>query len=163
FDNYRALFSSGEVGRAFMSTLGFSVVVVTGSMSIGLGLALALNRPGTFTSFVRAAVFSAYVVSWVSVALLWLWLLDRQAGAFTHLTHALGLRAVDWLGDPGVAPYALAGVTIWKIAGYAMVLFLAGLQDVPRSLYEAAALDGAGALKRFVNVTWPLIRPTTAF
>src|SRR5262245_25858063 len=62
FENYQVLFASGEVGRAFMSTLGFSAVVVTGSMSLGLGLALALNRPGAFTSFVRAAVFSAYVV-----------------------------------------------------------------------------------------------------
>lgn len=162
-DNYATLFRSGEILRAFSTTLAFSMVVVAGSMALGLALALALNRKGPFAAFVRGAIFSAYVVSWVSVALLFMWLLDREAGALTHLVRAFGLRSPDWLGDPSVAPYALAGVTIWKIAGYSMVLFVAGLQDVPAQLYEAAALDGAGAIRRFSNVTWPLLRPTAAF
>ncbi|MEZ4226292.1 MAG: sugar ABC transporter permease [Polyangiaceae bacterium] len=162
-DNYRAILDSGLVGQALLSTTVFSVVVVLGSMSLGLALALALNRDGVFAAFVRGAVFSAYVISWVSVALLWLWVLDADAGAFTALLRALGLPTKNWLGDPSVALYTLAGVTIWKIAGYSMVLFLAGLQDIPRSLYEAAALDGAGPLSRFWRITWPLLRPTTAF
>jgi sn-glycerol 3-phosphate transport system permease protein len=162
-ENYRVLIESGEIYDAFVTTLSFSVVVVVGSMSIGLGLALALNRPGGFAEFVRGSIFSAYVVSWVSVALLWLWVLDSDAGVLTSMLRAVGLPTFDWLGDPKVALYTLALVTIWKIAGYAMVLFTAGLQDVPPSLIEAAALDGAGALDRFLNVTWPLLRPTTAF
>jgi ABC-type sugar transport system permease subunit len=162
-DNYRALFESGEVTRAFGTTLTFSVVVVLGSMTLGLGLALALNRPGPFAGFVRGAIFSAYVISWVSVALLWLWVLDSSAGVLSALVRGVGLTPLDWLGDPGVALYTLAGVTIWKIAGYSMVLFLAGLQDIPRSLHEAAALDGASAAQRFWHVTWPLLRPTAAF
>ena len=163
FDNYRALLESGELLDAFTTTLSLSVVVVIGSMALGLGLALALNRPGAFASAVRAAIFSAYVVSWVSVALLWLWVLDSSAGALTLTLRKLGIPTLDWLGNPRVALYSLAGVTIWKIAGYAMVLFVAGLQDIPRQLYEAAALDGAGAVRRFFNVTWPLLRPTAAF
>jgi ABC-type sugar transport system permease subunit len=112
---------------------------------------------------VRGAVFSAYVVSWVSVALLWLWVLDREAGALTLLVRSLGLPALDWLGDPDVALYSVAAVTLWKIAGYAMVLFIAGLGDVPPSVLEAAALDGAGPWTRFWRITWPLLRPTAAF
>jgi ABC-type sugar transport system permease subunit len=162
-EHYRYLFDSGEIVHAFTTTLVFSVVVVVGSMSLGLGLALALNRPGWFFVFVRAAIFSAYVVSWVSVALLWLWVLDAEGGVFTALVRAVGLPAADWLGDPDVALYTVAAVTIWKIAGYSMVLFLAGLQDIPASLYEAAALDGARRWYQFANVTWPLLRPTTAF
>jgi ABC-type sugar transport system permease subunit len=162
-DNYRSLFESGEIWRTFKVTLLFSVVVVTGSMTVGLGLALGLNRPGRWAAFVRSSVFSAYVVSWVSVALLWLWVLDADAGALTHLLRKLGLPTADWLGDPDVALYAVAAVAIWKVAGYAMVLFIAGLQDIPRSLYEAAALDGARAPSRFLHVTWPLLGPTTAF
>ncbi|HMJ15636.1 MAG TPA: sugar ABC transporter permease [Polyangiaceae bacterium] len=162
-DNYRELWASGELYRAFTTTFVFSVVVVAGSMLLGLGLALGLDRPGSFASFVRGAVFSAYVVSWVSVALLWLWLLDADAGAFTRLVRALGGPAIDWLGDPAYALYALAGVTIWKLAGYAMVLFIAGLQEIPKVLHEAAALDGANAIRRFTHVTWPLLRPTAAF
>jgi ABC-type sugar transport system permease subunit len=162
-DQYRALLESGELARAFSTTLRLSVVVVIGSMALGLALAVALNRPGRFFGFVRGAIFSAYVVSWVSVALLWLWVLDREAGALSTLVRAVGIQPADWLGDPDVALYTVAGVTIWKIAGYSMVLFLAGLQDIPESLYEAAALDGAGRWARFVHVTWPLLRPTSAF
>ncbi len=162
-DNYRLLFSTGELGRVFVTTLVFSVVVVAGSMSLGLGLALLLNRRTVWAAWVRAAVFSAYVISWVSVALLWLWVLDADAGALTALLRALGVPTLNWLGDPDVALYTVAVVTIWKIAGYSMVLFLAGLQDVPASLLEAAALDGAGKVQRFYRVTWPLLRPTTAF
>ncbi len=162
-ENYAVLLSSGEVWHAFWTTLVFSVVVVIGSMAFGLGLALALNRRGAFFGFVRSAIFSAYVISWVSVALLFLWVLDADAGVLTHLLHALGLPTANWLGDPHVALYTLAGVTIWKITGYAMVLFVAGMQDIPASLYEAASLDGAGRWHRFANVTWPMLRPTAAF
>ncbi len=161
--NYVWLVESGELLSTLLTTLVFSVVVVAGSTTTGLILALALARPGRLTAFVRGAVFSAYVVSWVSVALLWLWVLDTDAGALSHLVLALGLPTLDWLGDPRVAPYTLALITAWKITGYAMVLFVAGLQDVPRSLVEAAALDGAGRLRIFVHVTWPLLRPTAAF
>jgi len=73
------------------------------------------------------------------------------------------LPAADWLGDPDVVLYTLAGVSVWKITGYAMVIFLAGLGDIPPALGEAAALDGAGPWRRFAHVTWPLLRPTAAF
>jgi sn-glycerol 3-phosphate transport system permease protein len=162
-ENYQTLIESGEIRDALETTLLFSVVVVAGSMALGLGLALLLDRPGAFASFVRGSIFSAYIVSWVSVALLWLWVLDADAGALTNVLGAVGIDAPDWLGDPDVAPYTLAAVTIWKIAGYALVLFTAGLQDVPRSLFEAASLDGAGRFSRFFHVTWPQLRPTTAF
>jgi len=162
-DNYRVLLSSGEIWHAFWTTLVFSIVVVIGSMALGLGLALVLNRRGAFFGFVRSAIFSAYVISWVSVALLFLWVLDADAGVLTHVLRAIGLPTANWLGDPHVALYTLAGVTIWKITGYAMVLFVAGMQDIPPSLYEAASLDGAGRWQRFQNVTWPMLRPTAAF
>ncbi|HEY6558956.1 MAG TPA: sugar ABC transporter permease, partial [Polyangiaceae bacterium] len=160
---YSELWASGELVRAFTTTLTFSVVVVLGSMLLGLALALGLDRPGAFASFVRGAIFSAYVVSWVSIALLWLWLLDADAGAITRLVRTVGGPPIDWLGDPAFALYTLAGVTIWKLAGYSMVLFIAGLQEIPKVLHEAAALDGASAVQRFAHVTWPLLRPTAAF
>lgn len=161
--NYAALARSGELLDALATTLGYSVMTVVGSMALGLAFALLLDRPGPIFAFARAAVFSAYVVSWVSVALLWLWMLDADAGVVNRVLRGVGLPEPRWLGDPKLAIVAIAGVTVWKIAGYSMVLFLAGLRAIPEHVLEAAAMDGAGATRRFVAVTWPLLRPTTAF
>ena len=162
-ENYRALAAHGQLLHVALRTLGYSVLVVTGTMSLGLGLALLLDRPGRFFGFVRASVFSAYVVSWVAVALLWMWMLDGNAGVLGRVARALGAGPLSLLGDPRWAMPALALVGVWKLTGYAMVVFLAGLQGVPRSLIEAAALDGAGAWSRFRHVTLPLLMPTAAF
>jgi sn-glycerol 3-phosphate transport system permease protein len=132
-------------------------------MTLGLALALALDRPGRVLGFVRASVFSAYVVSWVAVALLWMWLLDGNSGVLGRMFRALGATPLSLLGDPRWALPTLAVVGVWKLTGYAMVVFLAGLQGIPRSLLEAAALDGAGAWSRFRHVTMPLLAPTSAF
>jgi len=161
--NYAAIAESGELGRILGRTLGFSVLVVAGSMALGLGLALLLDRPGRFFAFVRGAIFSAYVVSWVAVALLWVLLLDPDRGVAASLLRVVGLPRVGFLTDPRAALVTLAAVTIWKITGYAMVVFLAGLRSVPQSIHEAASLDGAGAIARFRWVTWPLLKPTAAF
>jgi sn-glycerol 3-phosphate transport system permease protein len=147
--NYRAIAAHGEVLRIALRTLGYSAAVVAGTMAIGLAMALLVNRPGRFFAAVRASIFSAYVVSWVAVALLWMGIFDRAGGSL--------------LGDPRWALPALAVVGVWKLAGYAMIVFLSGLQAVPPSLLEAAALDGAGPWGRFRHVTLPLLMPTAAF
>jgi sn-glycerol 3-phosphate transport system permease protein len=161
--NYRALAAHGEILGVALRTLGFSAMVVGGTMALGLGLALLLDRPGRVFAFVRASVFSAYVVSWVAVALLWMWLVDGNAGILGRALRALGATPLSLLGDPRWALPTLAVVGVWKLTGYAMVVFLAGLQAVPRSLIEAAALDGAGVAARFRYVTMPRLAPTTAF
>lgn len=162
--NYRALARSGELWHTFLTTLGISALVVSGSLGLGLALALLLDRPGRFAAFVRAAVFSAYVVSWVSVALLFLWILDADSGIISGLLrHISAARGPSWLGSPALAPWTVAGVTVWKITGYSLVIFLAGLQDLPSSVLEAAELDGAAPFARFSRVIWPLLRPTTLF
>jgi ABC-type sugar transport system permease subunit len=161
--NYRALAAHRELLRVALRTLAYSALVVAGTMTLGLALALLLDRPGRLFGFVRASVFSAYVVSWVAVALLWMWLLDGNSGALGGLMWAVGVGPRSLLGDPRWALPTLAFVSIWKLTGYAMIVFLAGLQGVPRSLLDAAALDGAGAWSRFRHVTLPLITPTAAF
>jgi ABC-type sugar transport system permease subunit len=161
--HYQALLASGELGAIIGRTLAYSVVVVSLSLALGLALAMALNRQGWLYAFVRSAVFSAYIVSWVAVGLLWLWMLDGESGVISRIFTALGLPTRDWLSDPDVALYTLALVTVWKITGYAMVIFLAGLQDIPKSVLEAASLDGAGRFARFWYVIFPLLRPTVAF
>ncbi|HXN32553.1 MAG TPA: sugar ABC transporter permease, partial [Polyangiaceae bacterium] len=161
--NYRALAAHGEILAVALRTLAYSGIVVAGTVVLGLGLALLLDRPGRLFALVRASVFSAYVVSWVAVALLWMGLLDGNAGILGRALRAIGATALSPLGDPRWALPTLAIVGVWKLTGYAMVIFLAGLQGVPGSLIEAAALDGAGAAARFRYVTMPLLAPTTAF
>lgn len=163
FANYRALVEGGELWALLGRSLGFAGMVVTLAMALGLGLAVTLHRPGRLFAFARGAVFSAYVVSWVSVALLWMWLLDPDAGLVASLFRVLHLPKSGFLTSPSSALATLAMVTVWKITGYAMVVFLVGLDDVPPALLEAAALDGAGPWARFRHVVWPTLRPTAAF
>ncbi len=161
--NYRALAAHGALLGIGARTLGYSAMVVSGTMTLGLALALALDRPGRAFAFARASVFSAYVVSWVAVALLWMWLLDGNAGVLGAALRAVGAPSISPLGDPRWALPTLAVVGVWKLTGYAMVVFLSGLRGVPRSLMEAASLDGAGRWARFRYVTMPALAPTTAF
>jgi len=161
--NYRAIFSSGELFSSLGTTLLISVLVVSGSLVLGLLLALAVNRPGRLAALARSAVFSAYVVSWVSVGLLFLWIFDADAGVVNRLLSAVGLAKLKWLTSTGMAPITVALIVLWKVTGYAMVVFLSGLAGLPPEMQEAAALDGAGPLTRLRHITLPLLRPTAAF
>lgn len=161
--NYRAIVASGELLSALGTTLLISVVVVAGSLVLGLCLALAVHRPGRLAALARSAVFSAYVVSWVSVGLLFLWIFDADAGVVNRGLGALGVGPVPWLTSTGVAPFTVALIVIWKVTGYAMVVFLSGLSALPPEVQEAAALDGAGPVSRLRYVTLPLLKPTAAF
>jgi sn-glycerol 3-phosphate transport system permease protein len=161
--NYLALSSHFQLLHVALRTTGYSAIVVVGTMSLGLALALLLDRPGAVFAFARASIFSAYVVSWVAVALLWMWMLDGNAGILGRLARSWGAGPLSLLGDPRWALPTLAVVGIWKLTGYAMIIFLSGLQSVPRSLVEAAALDGAGPFSRFLHVTLPHLAPTSAF
>ncbi len=161
--NYRALAAHGHLFHIALHTAVYSGLVVTGTMSAGLALALLVDRPGRVFALARTSIFSAYVVSWVAVALLWMWMLDGNGGIVGGALRALGAPPTSLLGDPRWALPALAAVGVWKLTGYAMVVFLAGLRSLPRALLEAAALDGAGPWARFRHVTMPHLGPTAAF
>jgi ABC-type sugar transport system permease subunit len=161
--NYRAILGTGELLSALGTTLLISVVVVAGSLVLGLALALAVNRPGRLAALARSAVFSASVVSWVSVGLLFLWIFDADAGVVNQLLGAVGIGRVKWLTSTSMAPITVALIVLWKVTGYAMVVFLSGLSSLPPEMQEAAALDGAGPVTRLRHITLPLLRPTAAF
>jgi ABC-type sugar transport system permease subunit len=161
-DNYREL-ASAEFWEVVTNTAQYSAGVVGLCLAGGLVLALALNDRSRVSALLQAGIFSSYVVSWVAVSLLWIWMLDPQYGLVTYLLRLVGLRPVNWLGDPKIALWTLVLVTVWKTIGYPMVIYLAGLQSIPGDFYEAAALDGAGPWQRFRFITWPLLTPTTLF
>jgi sn-glycerol 3-phosphate transport system permease protein len=162
-ENYRGLFKSDEFLEVLGNTLTYSGGVVIIAMGIGLILALLLNNRTRLSSVFQACIFTSYIVSWVAVSLLWIWMLDPQYGLVNYLGRFLGIPPLDWLGSHRIALWSLVGVTVWKVIGYPMIIFLAGLQNISADYYEAASLDGAGAWGRFRYITWPLLTPTTVF
>ena len=161
--NYQDLFTS----KYFFETLGnstkYSVGVVVFAMALGLLLALALNNPSKLSALFQTFIFSSYVVSWVAIALLWIWMLDPQYGLVNFVMNLVRLSSVDWLGSHKMALFSLILVSTWKIVGYPMIIFLAGLGAIPKEYYEAAQIDGAGAWHRFCYITWPLLSPISLF
>jgi ABC-type sugar transport system permease subunit len=161
--NYRTLAGSDEFREVLGNTLTYSGGVVVIAMVAGLFLALLLNNRTKLSSVFQACIFTSYIVSWVAVSLLWIWMLDPQYGLVNYLGRFLGMPPLDWLGSHRIALWSLVGVTVWKVIGYPMIIFLAGLQNISADYYEAASLDGAGAWGRFRYITWPLLTPTTVF
>jgi multiple sugar transport system permease protein len=161
--NYRRLFADPQ----FWSSLGvsglFMVVFVPAVFVVGLLLALLLRDAFPGLAFVRTALFTPYVVSLVVIGIMWKFLLSEKVGFATSVLNHLGLGQQSWLGDPNLALWSLIAISVWVYSGYYMVLFLAGLADIPRDYYEAASLDGAGPWRKFRSITWPLLRPTSFF
>lgn len=165
--NYRLLFTDISFHRALGNTAVFVLVAVCVVVPLALLIAQALNTRGLRARDLwRTAYFVPMVVSPILVALIFGLLFDRQFGLVNSVLRALfgtGTGGIDWLGDPSLAKVSIALVMLWRWTGYLTVFFLAGLQSVPRELYEAAAIDGAGRLRTFTTVTLPALKPVTAF
>ncbi|MGW7521875.1 carbohydrate ABC transporter permease [Streptomyces sp. NPDC054783] len=137
------------------------LVPVLFCVSLGLGLLVKQKLPGV--GVYRTALFLPYVISLVVVGVLWKFLLDEQTGAVNRAMRAAGFDGESWLGSPSLALGCLIAVMVWVMMGYYMIIFLAGLQEIPKEFYEAAKLDGAGPWTTFRTITWPLLRPTSFF
>ncbi|HMA01409.1 MAG: carbohydrate ABC transporter permease, partial [Gemmatimonas sp.] len=129
-----------------------------------LGAALLVNAKAVrFKTFFRTVYFLPFVTTLVAVAIVWRYLYHPQYGFLNYALGAVGIHPIDWLGDPRWAMPAIILLAVWKNFGYNMLIFIAGLQSVPEDLYEAAALDGAGAVRQFWHVTLPNLAPTFFF
>jgi len=160
--NYGRLLEDSRFHVSLWNTVFYTVASTLPILAIPLFLAVALNR-GRLRTLLRGAFFFPFTLSVVTVGLTWLWLLDPVVGPFNYYAKAAGLPARSWLADPNLAMWAIIGTTVWWVTGYYLVIYLAGLQDIPRELYEAAALDGAGAWRSFWRITLPLLRPVLLF
>jgi multiple sugar transport system permease protein len=159
-DNYLHLLSTPLFWRALANTLFFVVVGVPLSIAASLGAALLLNSPLVrFKAFFRTALFAPVVTTLVAVAIVWRYLLHTRYGLLNHALDGLGLPPVDWLGDPHWAMPAIVLMSVWKNFGYNMIILLAGLQAIPRDLYEAAELEGASRWQQLRHVTLPALAP----
>jgi len=163
FSNYVEMFSDSTFWEMLKNTFIFSGIYVPAVMAMGLFLAVLVNRkmPG-ITSF-RAIFFSPVVTSAVAIGLVWGWLLSPKYGLLNNFLQLFGINGPSWLGDSKWALMSIAFVMTWKMAGYYMILFLAGLQDIPRTIYEASKIDGATPRQAFWHITLPLLSPTTFF
>jgi sn-glycerol 3-phosphate transport system permease protein len=162
-NNFVALFQDGDFHQVLLNTLVYTVCTVVLGIGIAFSLALWLNRKAKMYSVVQAAVFTPHIVSLVSVAMLWMWLMDPQYGLLNALLEFLGLSPYTWLTDTKSALASLVMVSVWKVVGYNTLVFIAGLQSIPRDIYEAAALDQSPAWKTLFHITIPMLSPTLFF
>ncbi len=161
--NYEKLFHDASVWQALWNTVKYALVEVPFSIIIALALAVLLNRKIKGRGIYRTIYFLPMVAAPAAVAQVWRWLYNTEYGLLNRILNAIGLRSVSWIADPRIAFISIAFVGIWSVIGYNMVLFLAGLQEIPNDYYEAAMLDGASNWKQFWHVTLPLISPTMFF
>ncbi len=153
--------SDSQFWPSFGNTLVFVVLSTPVIVGCGLALALLLNRPGRFVGLLRTLFFAPYVLSVAVLTLIWAFLLNPQLGLIGRLWKSVGLEPVSWLNDPNLALPTIVVVTLWWTVGFNVVLFLAGLQDIDRSQYEAAALDGANRQQILRYITIPGLKRTT--
>jgi multiple sugar transport system permease protein len=162
FDNYTKLIKDDEkFHQALGNTLFFTVASVVPTVILALGLALLLNsRNLHFRGFFRTVYFVPVVTSLVAVSYVWRWLLEPSFGLVNTALGWVGIDGPGWLSDPDWAMDGVVAMTVWRDVGYYMVIFLAGLQTIPKEINEAAELDGAGVWQRLRRITVPLLNPS---
>ena len=157
--NYTKALADAEIWQALINTFKYAIVEVPFSIIISLVLAVLLNRKMAGRSAYRTIFFLPMVAAPAAVAMVWRWLFNSEFGLLNHI---FGTK-INWVSDPKIAIFSIAVIGIWSIIGYNMVLFISGLQEIPKDYYEAANIDGATGIKQFWHITCPLLSPTIFF
>lgn len=160
--NIQTLLSDRFVGIALYNTAYFTFIYVPLNLAVALGLAMLVNRPTRGITAIRTLFYLPSVTPTVAYTALWIWVLNSDYGLINILLRQVGIKGPRWLGDPDWAKPALILMSLWGFGSVALI-FLAALQGVPETLYEAASLDGAGRWAKFANVTLPMISPAILF
>ena len=162
--NYAQLLRTPLFWTALKNTFYFVLVGGPVTVAVSLGAALLVNaKLVRLKSLFRTIYFAPFVTTLVAVAVVWRYLYHPEYGLINYALTTAGLPRVDWLGNPHWAMPAIILLAVWKNFGYNMLIFIAGLQAIPEELYEAAHLDGAGPLRRFIHITVPMLGPTLLF
>ncbi len=161
--NYSRLLSDDRFLLSLINTAYYTAASTLPILALPLLLAVALNRDVPLKALLRGAFFFPFTLSVVTVGLTWLWLLDPVVGPFSYYLKWIGVPVGSILAEPRWAMWGIVVTSVWWVTGYYLVLYLAGLQDIPRHLYEAAAIDGSGAWRSFWSITLPLLRPVFLF
>lgn len=163
-DNYSQMFADRVFRRSLENTLIYVSVVVPLSVGLGLGAALLIEAGTSLRAFYRTVYFLPVMATLIAMAIVWEFALHPNLGLVNLVLKKAGIAGPDWLHDRHIVLYTLAGIGVWQSLGFNMVLFMAGLQAIPRDLYEAASVDGvSNAWDRFRTVTWPMLGPVSLF
>ena len=161
FGNYIKMFKDPVMWISFKNTIIWILLTVFVTMTVALVLALLLSRAFKGRTFFRAFFYFPCVISGISVAIIWRWIYNPQIGFINQFTKALGIDfSQTWLSNEKVALYGLFAASLWQAVGQPMILFIAGIQAVPEDVLEAADIDGAGKVRKFFNITAPMIKET---
>ncbi|MFO7896536.1 MAG: sugar ABC transporter permease [Candidatus Cloacimonadales bacterium] len=185
FDNYIKMMSDMEFWQSMSNTFWLVILVVPASLIMSLIFASLLNNVKKFTGFFRSLYFIPTVTSMVAISIVWKIMFNQQTGLINYLLGKIGIEPLGWLaestgifqlmfakigieipaalGGPSLALFSIIIMTVWKGLGYNTIIYLAGLQNIPKVYYEAADIDGASKIKQFFKITWPLISPTTYY
>jgi len=159
--NYAEATSSSEFWSSLWHTIYFTILTTPPLVILAFVFALLADRAVRGRAFFRVAFFLPYVLPSAVMALIWIWIYTPALGLAEGWLSAIGITAPNWLGDPSWAMPSIAMATVWWTLGFNFVLYLAGLQDIPRELYEAASIDGAGPVQQMLRITIPLLGRTT--
>jgi multiple sugar transport system permease protein len=162
FQNYVRLWVDGQFWNAMRVTLFYVLYNIPIQTVIGLLLAALLDRVGR-SVLLRSIILTPYLIANVIAAILWFWMLDPLLGFINAVLQSMGFQSIPFFSDQRLALPTIAAVNIWRHMGFVALLFYTGMQGIPRSLYEAARIEGAGPWQSFWNITLPLLRPTLVF
>ncbi|MEA2067490.1 MAG: sugar ABC transporter permease [Thermotogota bacterium] len=164
FENFTELFKDELFWKALFNTFYCLIVALPVTVILALGSAIMLNREQTyFKNFFKVSYYLTFITNTVAIAIVWRWILNSQYGIMNYLLGLIGIEGPNWLGDPAWTMPSVIMLVVWRAIGYNMILFLAGLQNIPEYLYEVAELDGATRWQKFIHVTLPMLRPTMLF
>lgn len=164
FDNYIRMIGDPEFWMSLRNTLTYGLVQVPVTVVLSTIAAVLVNQKIKFVQVYRTIYFLPMIAAPAAVAMVWRWMYNSDYGLINNFLKALGFSGnISWLSDPNVVIWSLIIVGIWSSVGYNMILLLAGLQEIPKSYYEAAELDGAGTLRQFFHITLPLLTPQLFF
>lgn len=164
-DNYLTLLHDGRLASVYVVTVAMAIALVAINLSLGLFLAVLIDArmPRLLRSFFSFSYFLPFVISASAVALIWRFLLNENFGLVNYFLSLVHIDGINWLGSSAWAPVSVVLVAAWKSIGFNVLVYIAGLQGIPRELHEAAAIDGAGRVATFRKVTLPLLTPTVFF
>ncbi len=164
FRNYVQLFGDPLFWQSLQNTVYYVVFATPLSIAVSLGAAMLLNsKLIKYKGFFRLSYFIPYITTLVAVAIVWRFMYHPKFGILNYFLGWFGINPVDWLGNPNTAMPAIILMSVWKTFGYNMIIFIAGLQNIPEDLYEAASLEGANGWEKFKAITIPMLAPMTLF